>query len=911
MEHTACARLSRSGPRAVTTAIIQLDSGDVIRAKDRLTMARQMSKRRESRTSTSIRGEASTSHVGTETAEVSDGPSEFMQEAGGVPIYKESQVDENSSQLAKIARRASLTNANEAATEHAIPGIRQIQSEDISESTTDIKEANHQARDRAAPLSALEVSRIDSPPAAIDSHVKPPQSSPKHNSGSKIVRNSDARSKVTRRNPSKPQPSSRTSLERFRPRRSARKTSTSHQKAEVDWSEDIRPTDDDESPEKAKGASKKTSVSSPVAEVNKCSNKKRKAPQVKPDLGKRQKAVKENGRINARLPMTTDTRAKLQSGNVDANANSASNIHDEQLDNASTREALNLPLASFPIFAKEDADEPEIIDQRDEIIELSSDSLRSSNLSAPGEDIDLPKGNRQEAKATCHRRGFTVGQKIADALREAGLNPQGYPAVESRFSSTLMPAATTASKVPKDHLALQARVHPPQNPFSPELDWEQDEASAPSTAGGQKSHSSQDRVQIADTYKQRTINMFAEAPVLPAQGSPDQQKLLQSNGLLKRRGSGDQADDPMEIPDDSSQATYSPGAMAMDSIQPLDAFQGNPQAALQCLESELDTPLQSWEVPIIDDITVLPIQASESEKTPESQRPFLSVHTRVQKTASLEVSKSIQRKSVVDRNGSPRLCPQEAVESSFDIDRFFLQSIRIADSSSSENSEDSDFYSESKCHTERTWSKFQRDMFIEYGIAPEELTPGVTEPRLGSDGFNIDSRASPLSAATSEDDTELHQDVSHDDIGPSIAPSFVPRSIDDPKMEAEAETNQRRRSMENSGSTSHHLLMHGNLASMDWISDLESAQQNAHSLLLETNQHLSIQLAAEKDTIRKVLQIYRKGCNRILDDLSRAQEARMQLYRQQMSSVKEQHAQICQELIQGLQELDHRVQQGP
>lgn len=825
MEHTACARLSRSGSRAVTTAVIQLDSGDVIRAKDRLTMARQISTRRESRTSTGIRGEASTSHVGTETAEVSDGPSEFMQEAGGVPIYKESQVDKDSSQLAKIARRASLTNANEAATEHAIPGIRQIQSEDISESTTDIKEANHQARERAAPLPALEVSRIDSPSAAIDTHVKPPQSSPKHNSGSK----------VTRRNPSKPQSSS-TSLEHFRPRRSARKTSTSHPKAEVDWSEDIRPTDDDESPEKAKGASKKTSVSSPLAEVNKGSNKKRKAQKVQPDLGKRQKAAKEKDRISTRLPMTTDTRAKLQPGNVDADANSASNIHDGQLDNASTWEALNLPQASFPIFAKEDADKPETIDQRDEIIELSSDSLLSSSLSAPGEGIDLPKGNRQEAKATCHRRGFTVGQKIADALREAGLNPQSYPAVESHFSSEMMPAATTAHKVPTDHPAPQARVHQPQNPFSPELDWEQDEPSAPSTAGGQKSHSSQDRVQITDTYKKRTINMFAEAPVLPAQGSPDQQKLLQSNGLLKRRGSGDQADDPMKIPDDSSQATYSPGAMAMDSIQPLDAFQENQQATLQCLESELDTPSQSSEVPIIDDITVLPIQESESEKNPDSQRPLLSIHTRVRNIASLDVSKSIQRKSVVDRNGSPRLCPQEAVESSFDFDRFFLQSIRIADSSSSENSEDSDYYSESKCHTERTWSKFQRDMFIEYGIAPEELTPGMTGPRLGSDGFNIDSRASQLGAATSEDDTELHQDVSHDDIGPSIAPSFVPRSIDDPKMEAEVETHQRRRSMEKSGSTCHRLLTHGNLESMDWISDLESAQQNAHSLLLETNQ---------------------------------------------------------------------------
>jgi len=80
--------------------------------------------------------------------------------------------------------------------------------------------------------------------------------------------------------------------------------------------------------------------------------------------------------------------------------------------------------------------------------------------------------------------------------------------------------------------------------------------------------------------------------------------------------------------------------------------------------------------------------------------------------------------------------------------------------------------------------------------------------------------------------------------------------------------------------------------------------------MLINRQNLSVQLAAEQDTIRQVLQIYRQGCNCILDDLFRAQEARMELYRQQMSSVKEQHTQICQELIRGLQELDHRVQQG-
>jgi hypothetical protein len=81
--------------------------------------------------------------------------------------------------------------------------------------------------------------------------------------------------------------------------------------------------------------------------------------------------------------------------------------------------------------------------------------------------------------------------------------------------------------------------------------------------------------------------------------------------------------------------------------------------------------------------------------------------------------------------------------------------------------------------------------------------------------------------------------------------------------------------------------------------------------VLNLLQNLSIQLAAEKETITRVLEIYRQGCGRILDDLFQAQEARMQLYRKQMQCVKEQHADICQDLVRGLQELDRRVQQGP
>jgi hypothetical protein len=60
-----------------------------------------------------------------------------------------------------------------------------------------------------------------------------------------------------------------------------------------------------------------------------------------------------------------------------------------------------------------------------------------------------------------------------------------------------------------------------------------------------------------------------------------------------------------------------------------------------------------------------------------------------------------------------------------------------------------------------------------------------------------------------------------------------------------------------------------------------------------------------------VLEIYRKGCGQILDDIFKAQEARMHMYQQQMQYVKGQHAIICEDMVRGLQELDRRVQRGP
>jgi hypothetical protein len=845
MEQTAFARMSTSQVRTVTTTVFQLDSGDVIRAKDRQAMARQMTKGKESRASTVAQEQTSTSHVSTKTAEVSSKHPEPMQEAG--QIYKNIPLEDDSSQIAKITRLARATNTNEAITEHAIPGIRQIQLEYIGDSTKDIKTTDNQTVEPSATLALSDKSPSHKSLAATDTYADPPQSSPQRNSSSsKVLRNGIVKLKVTCRNLRKSYPPARASLKQSRPRRSARKTSTSHPTAEVDWSEGIRPTDDEKPPNDKKGADKRgasrgTSVTSPDAGSENSSRKKRKAPKAKSDSAKRRKATKKKGRISAQLPLTTNIDDKCLPETDKTDAHSALELPDGRLGNTCTLDALDVPAASFPIIDKCD-DELEVVSSSHDIIELSSDSLLHSNLSSPRQSTGSPRSDGKTAMANSHGRGVIVGQKLTDALRDAGLNSQCSPEIESRSSPTQIPVGETASEIPRSNFTLLIKLPEAENPVNPELEVMQGGQSATSLAGEQNNLNEPDEISAPSTRTHQTTGRFLRTAVPPARNLSDTHKLLHLAGFLGRKGDGDDAKNPMVIPDDSSVAQLS-DPMEMDLMHLPHAAQDDPRENLQCLEDELETSSLSSEIPLPDGITMLPVQGDESEHTPESQKPLLSVHTRLQQIAPLTAPKSIPRSSIVDRNGSPRLRPQTDIKtgkSSVNIDHFLLQNIRVTDSSSSEHDEHSDgYYSESKYQRGGGWSKYQRDMFMEYGISPEKLTTDITERGLFGDAVEVASRADRSGKATSATVTELPREnkrgdynlvggSAHNDRASGIPSKSIPRSIDAPRMEASHDD----QNFEKRLST----LMQGDLNSMNWITDLQTAQQSAHSLLLATNQ---------------------------------------------------------------------------
>ncbi|KAJ6008839.1 hypothetical protein N7522_003855 [Penicillium canescens] len=309
----------------------------------------------------------------------------------------------------------------------------------------------------------------------------------------------------------------------------------------------------------------------------------------------------------------------------------------------------------------------------------------------------------------------------------------------------------------------------------------------------------------------------------------------------------------------------------------------------------------------IQEITTASAQGHEYTHTPESQKPLLTNVALMELDSSPKPPKSVPKTSIVDSNGSPRLMPRQTKNA--DVPQLELEDgpdhkeeIRVPDTSQSQYSHSSCDLATEDTYESLVWTKYQRDMFLEYGIETERLKQTRLDPR-------------PMSVSHPP---SLPQEGTADAVDTDRALTSSPRTINDKKAKATASEKcgpidrlwahnapeLPRPDIEPQPSTTAR-------DPMEWITALGVAQKNAHDLLHETNSHLSTQLAAEKATITQVLEIYRKGCSQILDDLFKAQEVRMQMYHQQMQYVKGQHAIICEDMVRGLQELDRRVQRKP
>ncbi|KAJ5540147.1 hypothetical protein N7513_008479 [Penicillium frequentans] len=832
----------------------------------------------------------------------------------------------------KLASQDGATDSCYATTKHVIPNApQQLQSEGLGPVPQKNKSAT-EISDTHQPISSIRSIGIDTQRKAVaDANGNAPITKKSRDTKQHI--NGSTEDKGSTMQIEKVQP--KTNFRRLtlslprkpesRGKRSARKKNALHPKNEVDWNEDLRPTDDENSCH-ANSKDEGTSVSSPdpepTYEDGEILNHKRRGSDAETNSGKRRKPVERIANIrreSSRPPqlhltsLTAERTMSLQPGSI------ASNTKVDPLPGGRPQDSLSAQKSH-----ESNKNEPAI--RQHEIIEITSSPVVSVPTSSdPG--IDVLRGQTYRVIGTSSNgRGKTVGQKLADALHGVQLHSQLRPAVETTLHSTH-----------KEHDGSSR-----QEAASPS-------SRMPTTDGSQ----SQDPQVLNHSIKQTQVSLgvrqqrqgFSEALQL-TRATPFPSKMANlcntdgSETFAKCQGSlagrdfvhieiGRDGVDDHNPTRNNLQDNHAQG-----SLETVDAMQDPQQEDIQPPRavSEYDPDSSSQNSPETGTKT-LPATYFRSRnngthQTPESQKPLLRLQTPIQATASiLGGFKTALKSSIVDSKGSPRLMlqgnlaadkvhlPLKDVQLPSDVD--------IPDPSSSNYDKDSDGYSLDSSEDEVSWSKYQRDMFMEYGFQTASTKKSRAQSPTPKGAFNTENKNEVLDRHNTKGFTvepvpgasiisQCHAHEIDQNRTAEIEPGPNQVLTDELRAyagrDAVAPLSTEILMPSKAVLEAQQLSQSGESNPLDWITSLQAAQKSAHDLLLETNRRLSSQLAAEQETIRQVLHIYRKGCNRILDDLFQAQQVRMGLYQQQMTAVKEQHRQICQELVLGLQDLDHRVQ---
>ncbi|KAE8419437.1 hypothetical protein BDV36DRAFT_251626 [Aspergillus pseudocaelatus] len=112
-------------------------------------------------------------------------------------------------------------------------------------------------------------------------------------------------------------------------------------------------------------------------------------------------------------------------------------------------------------------------------------------------------------------------------------------------------------------------------------------------------------------------------------------------------------------------------------------------------------------------------------------------------------------------------------------------------------------------------------------------------------------------------------------------------------------------SIDSSQNTAITSSTHGkNFKQTKGVTTLQTLQRYTQGMLLESRKRLMRELETEKQTVNGVLETYRRQCHGVLDQLFEAQEERINLCKQQMDVIRDHHTNVCQEIIQRLEETE-------
>ncbi|KAF7719024.1 Uncharacterized protein PECH_000204 [Penicillium ucsense] len=692
---------------------------------------------------------------------------------------------------------------------------------------------------------------------------------------------------------------------------SARSNACIHQKSmsrpghEVDWNEDLRPTDDDESREDHKEA--------PRQEISlqrgpqKSTIRKRCAPNVQPGQKKRPRNKTQSGSPKATRGSSFVFRSNGSSENGKV-AHAALELQEEQLRGAFTSESIANLVASFPVLVPDENSHRVRSEPADPVRRSSNCSVLSSPSDPGGGDWVLERAQKTEGPRL-HGPGSAVGQKLKDAICQAQSLQLQHPISVLQTESLDQPVVEQSLRtgaVPQGQVATYQKLS----------SWST-ENSASSSNSEHSVTCKQDKISAYHRSSHKhvstaTLNSSSLSPILrrprdTAGNEGELEQKLEGKGAIQSKAT---PNDCLDMTDVSCKliarpAEFSRRVPSKQHPEPASASRIMPCALTQSTSFKLPGRPQST------------IALTSDRGTISKSQQSLLVGTYCQSTRAIAV------KSIVDHNGSPRIRPQERTEAALgsqEIAPIQVASMRVSDSSSNarDSAKKSDCYDlDSADHPRRISSKFHRDMFMEYGFDPTELTPGSKE----SGWTDVDAQKERYSSERSTQKDDSNDDEYDEQEALLLRDAPVLKLSPDKDSE---DTHKRGTSLMTQGFTCHRdspLIGVTHSASgqttrkvlhsgTDWVLKLQAAQENAQSLLSETNRQLATQLATEHETMQSVLQGYRQGCQQILNDLARAQQARIEIMQQQVSRINEQHAQICRDLRQDLEELDCRLLQN-
>ncbi|KAJ6123423.1 hypothetical protein N7512_005888 [Penicillium capsulatum] len=630
-----------------------------------------------------------------------------------------------------------------------------------------------------------------------------------------------------------------------RPRRSRKAHHAFKPQTEVHWSEDIRPTPNDEAL-KADSDGHGTSVSTPsagyISVFDKKSAQKRKRPKSQSSSEKRRKpgkrddtgAVEQDQQV-PQLPLTTNSEC-LPTYHPASCSRPESKSHDRPGEKPGNNSGTTTGRPS----------------EGTEVIEISSRVSLSSASCTSDDDLDKIGSQTQQTSKVSHEgRGKAVGQKLFDALREFGLHSQLTPVVEPKSHPGSIEATTyhESSSIKTNHARVQ---------------------SAPVSSSRDLS------IPMAEP-KKRSGQPGEQKPIAPSLGKigpPDSQQPTVDTGASKGIGNNIRKRSPetqgttdhQQIPDSEiNQSLNEPASthyiqqsyVPEPSTNPAsrqDTQKSSPPKAFEIAEAhKKSSSPSSGEARILSHAEWLS-QIRGIEQTPESQRPLLTHKSPISRGLSqMRNFNRIPLNTIVDLDGSPRLAAHSGAHPMGSQDSTET-SIGNYPSNSSGSSLDS------SSEDRRTWTKFQRDMFQEYGITAQELASAPD--RLGfpcnhAQAHNVsagtvlvrkklDSWDGPVTMGPPRVNGTSMVEKDTSNLNATVR---AKSTVFSPKGEYQQLSSTEIHDADLSMRESHQ----GSSNPMDWILALQAAQKSAHGLLQDTNQVSGIpSLALEIYSVHRI-----------------------------------------------------------